>query len=282
MRLYELQKSRKKKVQVPFDPIEDARSSLEWIKERGITVVPNNTLQLFVPRTIERFHTKKEREEHVLRDKAKYAYDDEGNMISYYKNWVNNVQEAAPIIAGGGSPKPGDTKPLGALLWTSTAKKLPDGKWTSDWNKFVQTGNASGKPNNIGYVYKVLPRTSVYELDSTQDARYIYKIFATLGRRNTALTDPAQWERTREIFKGLDFSENEIEMNLMRKDFPWDEIAKHFDCVHHWGRHYSTFNYQDFTSSYDVESTVWFKPNQLELLGQVPLLTGDEREDDED
>ena len=84
MRIDEL-KSRKK-VQVQYDPIEEARSQLEWYKEKGETAKPNGTLQLFVPRKQERYLTKKERENHVLKDKAKYAYDDEGNIIPQYQH----------------------------------------------------------------------------------------------------------------------------------------------------------------------------------------------------
>jgi hypothetical protein len=281
MRLIEL---KRKKVEVPFDPVEDARSYLEHEKESGINRCPNGTLQLFVPRKIERYATKKEREEHILRDRAKYAYDDEGNMIPQYQTWVNDVQESiiregAPIIAGGWLPKQGDDKPSGALMWTSTAKKLPNGKWTSDWNKFIQGRNAGGEPGKIGYVYKVLPNTSVLELDSIQDALIIYKTFATLGRPNKAYEDPKEWEFIKQ-HPAL-YSGEEGQAAIIRKDFPWQQLAKHFDCVHHWPGH-RAFGCDPFFYSYDVESSVWFKPNQLELLGQVPLLTGDDREDDED
>ena len=60
-------------------------------------------------------------------------------------------------------------------------------------------------------------------------------------------------------------------------------MARHFDCVHHWGgsrllyRDHYGFNFFD---GWDVESTAWFKPNQLEFLGQVRLTeTTNEDED---
>ena len=110
MRLAELKKSSKKTIAAPFDPVEDARQSLEWEKEHGIKALPNGTLQLFVPRKIERFRTRKEKEDYLLRAKAKYVYDDEGNLMPQYKAWVNAVEESfipegAPIIAGGAKPK---------------------------------------------------------------------------------------------------------------------------------------------------------------------------------
>jgi hypothetical protein len=280
MRLTEI--SRKKKPPEPRDPIEDARGDLEWEKERGSKAMPNNTLQLFVPRKIERYDTKKEKEDHILRDRAKYAYDDEGNMIPQYRNWIDHVQESmmesAPVIAGGWLPKQGGDKPLSALMWTSTAKKLPNGKWTSDWNKFIQGRNAGGESGKIGYLYKVHPDTSVLELDTTQDALRIYKIFSILGRPNTSYNDPAQWNRNSE----LGIYGEESDAMIIRKDFPWTDVAKHFDCVHHWPLHSNYFGRDPFFSGYDVESTVWFKPNQLELLGQVPLWTENDRNDDDE
>lgn len=279
MRLYEI----KKKKQEPYDPIENARSSLEWTKERGSKSRPNGTKQLFVPREVERYDTRKEREDHILRDRAKFGYDDEGNMIQQYRDWIDQtneslIREGVPMITGG-NPLPGKDKPIGALFWTSTAKQLSNGKWTSAWNEFIQGGNTPGKASKIGYLYEVLPNTIVYELDNSNDALYIYKIFAELGRPNTARTDSKEWEKEKEIFGDI-LSSNEIEMNLVKKDFPWDQIAKHFDCIHHWGRSFG-FDFRDFTASYDVESTVWFKSNQLRLLGQVPLSTNDNDSDDE-
>ena len=176
------------------------------------------------------------------------------------------------------NPRPSGEKPLGALLWTSTAKKLPNGKWTSDWNRFIQGHNASGEPGNIGYVYKVLPNTSVLELDSLQDALRIYKIFSSLGRPNKEYDNPEAWQRKENYWTGSD----DMEASIIMKDFPWQEIAKHFDCAHHWGlrRNYGGYRRDPFFGGYDVESTVWFKPNQLEFLGQVPLFIGDDRYDD--
>ena len=280
MRIYELAK--RKKIEVPYDPIEDARASLEWYKEHGLTIIPNGTLQLFVPRNIKRYATRKEREDYVLRDRAKYAYDDEGNMIPQFRDWVNSANESylpegAPIIAGGWLPKIGGDKPLDALLWTSTAKKFSNGKWTSDWNKFVQGNNVGGEPGKIGYLYKVRPNTTMLELDSINDAKQIYKIFSALGRPNKALDDQKNWDRADE----LQYYGRDAEAKIIRQDFPWDQIAKHFDCVHHWPMRGYYGERDPFFGGWDVESTVWFKPNQLEFLGQVPLETSYREEEDD-
>lgn len=279
MRIDELK--RKKKVETVFDPVEGARTTLEWLKESGETLRPNGTLQLFVPRKFERYATKKERSDYILRDRARYAYDDEGELDPQLKKWIDQatesinykLDESVPVIAG--SPiLPGDSKPVGATLWTSTARQLSNGLWTSDWNKFVMDGGTGSKgtknQSKIGYLYKVRPRTCVLEIDGSHDAKMIYDIFAKLGRENTALANPEEWNKIREYGFG-----NEI--SIIKKDFPWQHIARHFDCVHHWSfSSGSRDSDSNFTYGWDIESTAFFKPNQLELLGQVPIFHGDE------
>lgn len=276
--------AKKKKIETIYDPIEAARESLEYYKKHGTTVAPNGTLQLFIPRKVEIYTTKKEREDYLLRDRAKYSYDDEGNLTDWAKNYIEtatesrNLNEAAPVIAGGSPVLPGHNKPVGAILWTSTAKKLPNGKWTSGWNKFIQSHGMGdlgiSRQSKIGYLYKVKPNTVVYELDSTNDAKIIYEIFEKLGRGNSAYSDPAEWKRIKEYGSPDD---------LIRKDFPWQELQKHFDCVHHYN--FGSYNYDgimQFTYGYDCESSCWLKSDQLELLGQVPIFQGDEDQDDDE
>lgn len=279
MRIDEL--TRRKKVQPVYDPIEAARDQLEWYKEKGESARPNGTQQLFVPRKQERYFTKKEREAAVLKNHAAYGYDDAGNITPHYQQWIDQatesiIREGAPIIAGGSPISAGDTKPIGAVLWTSTAKKLSNGKYTSDWWNYILNGGVGYKnqynQEKIGYLYKVKPRTCSYLMDDSNDARVIYDIFAELGRENTRKQNPTaddlDW-----IKQG--FSSHE---SLIRHDFPWQHLARHFDCVHHYGgSRYSYDNYGfDFMQGWDVESSVFFKPTQLELLGQVPLRTSED------
>jgi len=277
-----LEEFAKKKVHPVYDPVEAARESLEYEKEQGMTKKPNGTLQLFVPRKIERFHTKKERRDHVYKEKAKYGFDDEGNMIPQYQDWISqanesiNLDEGAPIIAGGAPVPPGDNKP-NALLWTSTAyQRKEDGKWTSDWHNYVMQGGLGSHrlkdQSKIGYLYKVKP-CCVLDIDDTNDARVIYEIFYNLGRANKAYKEPSPEEIER--FK----NHGNWEM-LLINDFPWDEIANHFDCVHHWGRTYFGSTAYDFCLDWDVESSVWFSPRCLELLGQIPLWNGEDPYED--
>lgn len=266
MRLDEIQK----KIEVPYDPIGVAREQLEKYKEDGIKLSPNGTLQLFIPRKVKRYDTRKEKYDYLLKDRGEYAFDDNGELLPHYKKWL---EEGAPIIGGGSPVKNGQNKPTGALLWTSTAIQKKNGTWDSSWNKIAQMANFNQE--KVGYLYKVLPNTVVYELDGDTDAEVIYDIFYKLGRSNTAYNDKNDLERIRT--SGLD------QQYLLTKDFPWQDISFHFDCIHHNYRFGSSFGFNGktpFTYGWDCESSCWFKPDKLELLGQVKVYQGN-NEDDE-
>jgi hypothetical protein len=110
-----------------------------------------------------------------------------------------------------------------------------------------------------------------------QDAQQIYDMFATLGRPNVAMQDPNHWSEKNDFHMGHE----EKTAAKMRTDFPWPELSRHFDCVHHWPTRGYSMNRDPFFQGWDIESTVWFKPNQLELLGQVPLWTENDRDAEE-
>ena len=263
MRLLEI--TRKKKSTTPFDPIESAREMLEYYKEKSISIRPNGTKQLFVPRKVQRYKTKKEISDYILRDRAEWAYDDEGNLLPQFQQMIDNatesiIREGVPIL-GGESPLPGHNKPLNTF-WTSTAYQKTNEKWSSKWNDFIvggcHTSSAMKEQGKIGYLYDVKPNTTVWEMDTTQDAKIAYNLFADLGRENTAYRDPEEWEK---IKNGLYSNET----SLIIKDFPWHHLAKHFDCIHHSGFRESNFSgsWSSFTYGYDVESTAWFKTDRL-------------------
>lgn len=268
MRLTEI---KKKKIEIPYDPVEAAREQLERYKEEGIKLSPNGTLQLFIPRKFKRYDTRKEKYDYLIKDRAKYAFDDTGELLPHYKKWL---EEGAPIIGGGSPVFDGKNKPS-ALLWTSTGRQKDNGTWDSSWNKYAQS--ARYEQAQIGYLYKVLPNTIVYELDGDSDAEIIYDIFYKLGRSNTAYNDKDEWERIRT--SGLD------QQYLLKKDFPWQEIQKHFDCIHHNNYRFGSlfgFNGETpFTYGWDCESSCWFKPDKLELLGQVNIYQHNDEEDDD-
>ena len=232
MKICEL--ARRKKTPVPYDPVEAARDMLEYYKEQGCRLKPNGTQQLFVPRKVERYFTKKERFDKSLKDA--YAYDENGNLTDSYKQWIDNatesknVFEGAPVLTNT-TPKPGGSKPLDAAIWTSTAIKLPNGKYTSDWHNYVLKGGLGSScmkdQSKIGYLYNVKPNTTVYEIDSTNDAKIIYELFNDLGRENTAWRDKEEWEKVKSYAGNPHY--------LIQKDFPWQYLSAHFDAIHHNG-----------------------------------------------
>ena len=185
--------------------------------------------------------------------------------------------ESAPVLTGGNpNNDKGGNKPYNITLWTSTAKKDSNGFYTSDWYDHVLQNNVPGDKRKIGFLYKVKPNTRVLQLELDSDVRSIYKIFQDLGRDNQILNDKEAWKREIDLMYS---GHGNIEINLMKRDFPWKEIAKHFDCIHHdaW---ISRRDYNAFLFGYDTESTAWFNPNNLEFLGQVPLIDQIPEKDD--
>ncbi len=261
MRYKELIEAKKKKVIVQTTPYEIAYDSLMNEKDRGVEFANrfSKNYQLFVPRKIKRYHTKKEREDSLLGNK--YAWDDEGKLLPYYQKWVNNINESAPILTNTLS-LPGDNKPA-HTFWTSTAIKMLNGTYTSDWQNFAFGTYDSKK---IGYLYKVKLNSCILELDSEYEIHNIYNIFKDLERGNTAIDNEEEYNNT--IFN---YSYEDKKSQIMTKDFPWQEISKHFDAVHHY--HFRSYTSSgSFFNGWDVESSAWFNTSSLELLGQVPIL----------
>jgi hypothetical protein len=220
----------------------------------------SDTYQLFVPRGM-RIPSTKEKSMTMLSNK--YAWDDEGNLNPQYAKWDKGQQdldptgkertnEAAPILKGRATPPPGNNKPL-AHLWTSTAWKTKNNEWFSDWAKWTLSEQPKWH-SDVGYLYKVKPGALILELDTNRDAEDIINAFANLGR-----------------VKGDDYYDDW----KMRSVFPWDEIAKHFDAVHH-----SRPWYRDgFMYGWDVESTAWLNTDFLQLVGEVPVAKWGDDED---
>ena len=232
----------------------------EYALSRGNIMA--GSYQLFVPRRNPNAMTARDIR---LRNLAnKYAYDDQGNIKPEYEKYErgpielspvgpqDNIKEASPILP---PTKPvnksGNNKP-NANLWTSTAIKTENG-WTSDWAKWTYN-NQRDWLSNTGYLYKVKPGALVLSLDSTYDAEEVYNVFSDLGRLKEI---PEYLKGSRPYYK-----------DLMRYNFPWDEISKHFDAVWHSGSRYD----HDFMYGWDVESTAWFDTDFLQLIGEVPVV----------
>lgn len=223
--------------------------SLNYIKQHAKTVGDSlaGKYQLFVPRSI-KIPTPREKASALL--KNPYAWDDQGNLKpEYAKN--ESIQEAAPILAPGKPPMIASfNKPM-ANLWTSTAYKSKDGKWSSSWNEWV-IGNMRQWTSDTGYLYKVKSGALVLELNSDADVEQIYSAFSQLGK----VTD--KYNNSNYDYK-----------TIMRLSFPWQAIAKHFDAVHHSGYSYGS----EFLYGWDAESTAWLDTSFLQLVGEVPVTT---------
>ena len=204
------------------------------------------TYQLFVPRSVGPV-SRSERVRSLIGNE--YAWNDQGDLNPNYQKWVNQgtLGEAAPILKPGKAESPpGDNKPMNAHLWTSTAKKTDNG-WVSSWSAWVNN-NQPKWYSNTGYLYKVKPGALILPLDNDYEIRRILNVYQDLGRA-----------------KQSDPTDSYYDYYEMRRYFPWDEISKHFDAVHHYGFHNSEFLY-----GWDVESTAWFDVSFLEYLLRPP------------
>jgi hypothetical protein len=221
--------------------------------------------QLFIPRGIKTPNTSEISKKFL---QNKYAWDDEGNLHPEYEKYYDprqyrkeyhpagktpELSEAAPVLNPAKVPPvPGRNKPTGSFLWTSTAYKMGD-KWSSDWNKWI-ISNQPDWSNKVGYLYKVKPGALILRLNSDYDVEEVYDVFRGMGR-----------------IQDTDDKYKYGQMNGMQRDFPWQEISKHFDAV----THQSPYSRGEFLYGWDVESTVWFDPGFLHLVGEVPVSSYD-------
>lgn len=294
MRLFELRKTkeelaaaRQAKQQAEYEiwkspqAVHDrAYDALERLKEEGTKLRVLNNLQMFVPRGSKTLRTKKDRENSLLGNA--YAWDDEGRLIKQYQDWVNQATESkdnfngiltegAPILADA-PVLPGSDKPSGAAIWTSSAELMKDKSYASNWSRLINSNYTSSNwYSPKGYLYKIKPGTCLLELGYDGDAVGIYNIFKELQRGNNAIDDPNRWT--------TGYTDD---ANIIHRDFPWQEIAKHFDGVWHSG----SWREDGFLRGWECESVAWFKASRLTLLGQCNVskagmrsLYGDDDED---
>jgi hypothetical protein len=277
--LTELRKKKVREPQVGDTTAHDYNpgwEDLNWLKQEAQTDGERlaGRLQLFVPRRNMSAQPARDRRMDNLANKYAWDETDPTQLKPSYAKWEQprkdlsgtgmqdddeevKVAEGAPILQPGkASSPPGNNKPYGASLWTSSAIKGADGAYTSDWAKWTKA-NQPDWFNKTGYLYKVKPGALILELNSEYDAERIYRAFENIG---TA--------------KPIDHSARYSKLSL---NFPWDQIAKHFDGVWHGGYRYRDGG--DFMYGWDVESTAWFDTSFLTLVGQVPVVG---YKDDED
>ena len=234
--------------------VEKAWNELQSLKEQSLKYGRPGEYQLFVPRT----EWMKTRE----KDNWVWQYDAEGNERKKVKEYKD-----APVIPkiSPTADQRGHNKPTNAF-WTSTLYKGPivDDKQTysSDWAKYIARNHPKWW-SPYGFVYKYSPSSVFLRLDDTREAQRVYDIFKRLrGELNPMDTDPK---------------------HFMTRDFPWDEVAKHFDGVTHsgYGR-FDEYSWENFTSGWDVESTAWLNTSVLTRVAKVPITPIDELRFDDD
>jgi hypothetical protein len=229
---------------------------LNWMKEQAARMGQKMTgmYQLFMPRPSVMNKTNRDRRMDNLANSYAWRDDDPSKLKPNYAKWQGDepepeeqpVQEAAPILIPGKSiSPPGNNKPQ-AHLWTSSARKLDNGTYTSDWVRYVYNSNKSWM-SPTGYLYRVKPNGLILDLNYDQDAERLKWAFQNLGSAKPDNPDDTY--------------------RYLAKDYPWDQIVKHFDAVHHYPYSGNT----DFLYGWDCESTAWFNTDQLELIGEVKI-----------
>ena len=252
-------KRKKKEPEIQTTPYDRAYEHLMWMIENSEGKRPANTYQLFMPRRHPRAMTKYDKHLKNIGTKWAYEKDDSPDIKQSYQDWADKepfapVTEAAPVLFQGTTPvPPGNNKPTGAF-WTSTAKRLDNNTYTSDWVRWVYS-NQPDWMSPTGYLYKVGSQVKALELSGDHDAEEIYRTFNSLDRGNNAY-----YTHDEGGYNDRDYK--------LKKDFPWQEVAKHFDCVTHRG--YSSDHY-GFTYGWDCESTGWFNTRSLTLVGEVKI-----------
>lgn len=204
-------------------------------------------LQLFVPK----------RRDPVKAEKFKRNTD----WREIKKQFPDEVvkEETIPILTSfKESPVDGDNKPSSAF-WTSSAKRLSDGTYTSDWAKHVAHIFPEWQ-TDYGYLFEV--KQTALVIDSGHLNQF-YDWAESYGKT------------TKEV---SDYAKSSDRDTQMRSNFPWQALAKHFDGVHHDG-YSGGYGSMRFTYGWDVESTAWFNTSMLTYKGAVRVSHYDIDED---
>jgi hypothetical protein len=235
---------------------------LNYIKERAHTMGTRmvSMQQLFMPRPSVNALTNRDKRLKNLTNPYAWDKEDPSKLKPEYDRWEDGLPrvvttgtnttatEAAPILTPSKAviSPPGHNKPLGATLWTSSARRLDNNTYTSDWVRWVSE-NQPDWMSPVGYLYKVNAGL-ILPMDSDHNAEDIKEAFQNLERA-----------------KPTDYDNH---YNRLGKDFPWDAISKHFDAVHHYPRGGGA---KDFLYGWDCESTAWFNTDILTLIGEVKI-----------
>jgi hypothetical protein len=237
----------KKKVKEP-DSLDDYQS--EFVRLRDIQKVFSKSLpehyrlQMFVPKRRDPKVVARQQFERRWRETTK-ELKDSGDL----------KEEAPPVLSQLTDSPPGDNKPRMGF-WTSTAIEKKDGTYTSDWYEFVKRTFPTWQ-TDYGYLFEVQSSPLIFDLNYA-DRYYEWAL------DNNRLSMPE-----RSYFRPYSLDDS-------RSRFPWDQLSRHFDAAFHahsWDR-------DSFTQGWDVESTVWFKTDNLKYKGAVKLWHGFDGDDE--
>lgn len=133
-----------------------------------------------------------------------------------------------------------------SVTWTSTAKKLPDGSYTSAWVEWCKSEMPQWLSKG-GALFKVKPGTKVLSMNTDKDAMRIAQYYGVSPPKEQTPWDLIPWT----------------------KNFPWDDIEDDYAGIHHTPSGSRLANI--LMSSWDVESTAWFNTNVLDYVGQAKI-----------
>lgn len=166
------------------------------------------------------------------------------------------VEEAPPLLHDYHESPPGDNKPRSGF-WTSSARKKNNGTYTSAWYEFVKDRFPEWQ-TDYGYLFEIVGDPLIFDLDD-RSADDFTEWADRYGKSTTKKRDDFNFGRRSEMY--------------MR--FPWDILTRHFDATH-----CDAYGHDDFTSGWDIESTVWFKTRFLKYRGAVKLWYDNDTEED--
>ena len=148
------------------------------------------------------------------------------------------------------NPDKGENKPNDFICWTSTAEPVGK-KFTSAWVEWCK----AEQPNWIGKngsLYGISLDIISLELNNDRDVLNVWNAYCEPDKK----FDIKTYRKDIQNY-----------IKLVR-DFPWDKIAKDFDCVYCKERP-SLDNH--FMYGWDIESSVFFKSDKLKFLKNVEI-----------
>lgn len=164
--------------------------------------------------------------------------------------FVPNPKHKKQQLKNRARPDRGENKPNDSVLWTSSAIKN-NNKWSSEWVEWCESEMPQwlGK---TGFLYQVSSDIVSLQLNNDKDVVNIWNIFCD--------------EKDKLDFK-VYRKDIQNYVKLVR-EFPWDKIAKHFDCVYCKEKPQLD---NHFMYGWDCESTVFLNSNKVKLIKEIKL-----------